>query len=104
MLRRIQASFVLLCLASVPAVAQEPTDDGASSVPAAPPPTAEPPSAVPSPPPQEAKSSTPPSTDPGGWHMELSGYFRAPMAMGISSRPAPDSQDTDMNSPTFGKL
>jgi hypothetical protein len=95
---------VLLCLASVPAVAQEPANDAESSVPSAPPPTAEPPSAVPPPAPQEAKSSTPPSTDPGGWHMELSGYFRAPMALGISSRPAPDSADPDMNSPTYRKL
>jgi hypothetical protein len=36
--------------------------------------------------------------------MELSGYFRAPMAMGISSRPAPDTADQDPNSPTHGKL
>ena len=36
--------------------------------------------------------------------MELSGYFRAPMALGISSRPAPDSLDTTMGSPTMGKL
>ena len=33
MLRRIQASFVLLCLASVPAVAQEPANDAASPAP-----------------------------------------------------------------------
>ncbi len=104
MLRRIQASFVLLCLASVPAVAQEPepANDATSALPSAPPPTAEPP-AIPPAAPQEAKSSAPPS-DPGGWHMELSGYFRAPMAIGISSRPSPDTLDTVMGSPTNGKL
>ena len=39
MLRRFQASFVLLCLASVPAVAQEPepANDAASSAPPPPP-------------------------------------------------------------------
>jgi hypothetical protein len=26
----------------------------------------------------------------GGWHVEVNGYFRAPMALGISSRPNPD--------------
>ncbi len=100
MLRRFQASFVLLCLASAPAFAQEPSDD---APPAAPPPTAEPPSAVPPAAPREEKSTAPPS-EPGGWHMELSGYFRAPMALGISSRPAPDTVDTTAGSPTMGKL
>jgi hypothetical protein len=88
MLRRIQASFVLLCLASVPALAQEPANEAEPPSPA---PTAEQP-AIPPPAPQESKSSAPPA-DPGGWHMELSGYFRTPMAIGISSRQAPDSLD-----------
>ncbi len=38
-------------------------------------------------------ASTEPSVErePEGWHTEVSGYFRAPIALGISSRPAPDN-------------
>jgi hypothetical protein len=32
-----------------------------------------------------------PAADPGSWHTELSGYFRAPIAIGLSSRPGPDN-------------
>ncbi len=34
-----------------------------------------------------------PAGKPGGWEMEVHGYFRAPMAMGISSRPNPETWD-----------
>jgi len=64
MLRRIQASFVLLlCLASVPAVAQE-QEPANEAEPPSPAPTAEQP-AIPPPAPQESKASAPPA-DPGG--------------------------------------
>ena len=42
-----------------------------------------------------------PAAEPTGWHTEFSGYFRAPISMGISSRPGPDdpsgpAQDADL--------
>jgi hypothetical protein len=46
----------------------------AGTGPAAPPPTTE----------------VKPVEQPEGWHTFITGYFRAPMALGISSRPAPD--------------
>src|SRR5215468_9075509 len=88
MLRRLQASFVLLVsLVCFSAAAQEPTNEG---TPAEPPPAAAPaapaaPPLTPAPAPAEAK----PPTEWGGWHTEVSGYFRAPLALGLSSRPGP---------------
>lgn len=32
-----------------------------------------------------------------GWHTEVTGYFRAPAAMGISTRPGPDTRDPATN-------
>ena len=93
MLRRFQASFVLLvCLVSIPAAAAEPADDGPTSeetppaLPTAPPP-APPTAQPPQPPPATAVE---PAPVPGPWHIDVNGYFRAPMALGISSRPGPD--------------
>ena len=45
------------------------------------------------PPPPEAK----PEALLEGWHTEAHGYFRAPMALGISSRPNPDKPDGPSN-------
>jgi hypothetical protein len=49
-----------------------------------------------------ANASTEPAAQPpaaeeksaglGGWHVFVSGYFRAPFAMGLSQRPGPDNQ------------
>src|SRR5882724_6491254 len=76
MLRRFQASFVLLvCLASIPAAAEEEE----------PPPTASQLT------PTTATTQVKPVAELGPWHMEVSGYFRAPVAMGLSSRPGPDN-------------
>jgi hypothetical protein len=82
MLRRLLVSLVVLvCLASVPAAAQEPEEEEAAEEPPQPPPPPPPP--APEPPPVAA-------TGPGSWHIDVNGYFRAPAAMGISSRPGPD--------------
>jgi hypothetical protein len=101
MLRRFQASFVLVvCLVSVRAAAEEPTDEPTSEEPpAAEPPTAQPPirrppaSVTPEEPPAELKpaAEVKPAAEPGSWQTEAHGYFRAPMALGISSRPGPDN-------------
>jgi hypothetical protein len=48
----------------------------AGTEPAAPPPTPE----------------VKPVEQPEGWHTSVTGYFRAPMALGISRRPSPDTQ------------
>jgi hypothetical protein len=75
-----------------PAAAEAPTDEPTSkdrqlaeagTGPAAPPPT-----------PEEK-----PVEQPEGWHTEVHGYFRAPVAMGISSRPNPETWD--QNTLTF---
>jgi len=110
---KLQASFLLLvCLASMRAAAQEPADEGGTAeTPAAPPPSEPPPSEPPpteppltapplptappptAPPPPTAQIEVKPEPEtPSGWHMDVSGYFRAPMALGISSRPGPDNQ------------
>ena len=102
MLRRLRA-FLVLSVVSIPAVtvAEEATDnpttdttvstpdtqsaqlvDAAASVP----PAEASPAPVASPPTTEAK----PEGRFGGWQYEVNGYFRAPMALGISSRPDPD--------------
>src|SRR5688572_21811775 len=120
MLRRLQAFLVYAVWATAtPALAQEPpsaSEDAppapVDSAPAAPPPettpeapadgpaTKEPPAAAAA----TAAASTPgtepkPGTEtkPGAelenWRFFVSGYFRAPMALGISSRPGPDDRD-----------
>jgi hypothetical protein len=84
-LRRLQAFFVLsMCVISSRAAAQEPTDA-----------PEEPTDQRPADEPQLAQVSTEPRAADSaleGWHTEVSGYFRAPIAMGISSRPPPDNQ------------
>jgi hypothetical protein len=48
------------------------------------------------PPPPEAKPPSPPADEPSGdppkpsWDVEFSGYFRAPVMVGVSERPDPD--------------
>ena len=108
MLRRFQTSFgLVVCLVSVRALAQdatdsdapsaeEPTDgDSAKAPPMAQPPAKRPPASVtteaaPSPD-VKVVSEEKPAAEPGGWHTEVHGYFRAPMDLGISSRPGPDN-------------
>jgi hypothetical protein len=75
------------CLVSIPAAAQkstdEPTDEGTSEeAPPAPP--------APPPPPAPAATETKAVAAPSPWHIDVNGYFRAPAALGISSRPGPD--------------
>jgi hypothetical protein len=97
MLRRSQASFVLLvCLMSVRAGAEEPADEDQPpepppALPTAPPP-APPTAQPPQPPPAAAAETKEPVAVPGPWHVDVNGYFRAPMALGISSRPGPDNK------------
>ena len=103
MLRTFRAFFFLgVSVVSIPAAAQEATDK--------PPPSTEPPPAPaptgtlqeegpnpvhtslpgevpPAPPPPTAEAKAPGLLE--GWQTELHGYFRAPMALGISSRPSP---------------
>jgi hypothetical protein len=101
MQRRLQAFFVFeLCLVSVPAAAQGP----AAEEPAAEPPTSlqipdgrppeEAPNAQPPPssvtPPAFVAPEEQPARESGGWHTEITGYFRAPISLGISKRPGPD--------------
>ena len=107
MLRKFQASLVLLTsLVALPAVAEPPTADPTDEAPAE---EAEPPPARPTAPPPAPPTAQPPQPPaaaevepapvPGPWHIDVNGYFRAPMALGISSRPGPDTQD-----PNTGKL
>src|SRR3954468_16698012 len=65
--------------------------------PPAPPPPPPPPAPPPQPPPAAAVE---PAPVPGPWHVDVNGYFRAPMALGISSRPGPDGG----RDPVTGKL
>ena len=62
----------------------------------------EPPPAPPTAPPPAPPTAQPPAAAgrhrgetgrrmPGPWHVDVNGYFRAPMALGISSRPGPDN-------------
>ena len=99
MVRRLQTSLALgLSLLSVSAAAAEALPPAAeeSSAPATEPPAEEPPRAQPPP----TSSLTPPpflppevaaTAEPSGWHTDVTGYFRAPIIMGISSRPGPDN-------------
>ncbi len=99
--RTFQAYVVLVvCLVSIRAAAEEPTDNDTAAAeepadnngPSKAPPTAQPP--APLQPPAVLPVLAPVSEEkpgPGGWRTEVHGYFRAPMAMGISSRPGPDN-------------
>jgi hypothetical protein len=98
MLRRFQASFVLLlCLVSIPAAAGEPTDGSTTERASEEPPAAAPPATALAPAtataPTEVKpiEEVKPVAEPGPWQIEVNGYFRAPVAAGISSRPGPDN-------------
>lgn len=106
-LRRLQAFFLLLsgvCVVSVRAAAEEPKDKAASK--SAQTVQAETETGAPSGagtpaekgtnPPHTTPSSEPPPEPQAprpleGWHTEITGYFRAPVTMGISSRPNPDT-------------
>jgi hypothetical protein len=117
--RRFQASLVLaVSLASIRAVAEEPADedtagaarasdtsdkaaDTSDETPPVKPRPAKPPTAQPPAEPAPLATDVKPPAEPEpSWHTEVHGYFRAPMALGISSRPSPDGgQD-----PNTGKL
>src|SRR6185437_14710205 len=103
MLRTFRAFVMLVvCLVSVRAAADEPTEKSAdeetapdeekllAAPPKTPPPTAQPKT---EPPPIAAAptEAVEPAAEPGAWHTGVNGYFRAPMALGISSRPGPDN-------------
>ena len=104
MLRRLQAFFVLaVCFVSIPAAAEGSADQPAPKAPqvaqaatgtpaeeGSNPPAGETPPTEP-PPPTSPPTETKPVAEPEGWHTEISGYFRAPIALGISSRPGPDN-------------
>lgn len=104
MLRPFQACSVLgLCLVSISAAAQGPTIEQATPEPEQPAteqptderppeeaPRAQPPPSSVTPPPFVPPEEQP-AAEPTGWHTEFSGYFRAPISMGISSRPGPDT-------------
>jgi hypothetical protein len=81
MLPRLQAVLVLgVSLVAIPATAQEPTFDGeqpAEVAPVAPQPATE----------------LKPDEQPEGWQTFVSGYFRAPLALGISRRRDPNDPD-----------
>jgi hypothetical protein len=94
--RRLRAFIVSwVCVVAIPAAAQEPTeeptsDDGEAARAG----TEEAEDAKPA---QEEPAQEPPAQEqPEGWHTEISGYFRAPVTLGISSRPGPD----DMTGPS----
>jgi hypothetical protein len=99
MRRRLQTSLALgLSLLSVSAAAEEASPPAAeeSAAPATESPAEEPPRAQPPPtsslvPPPFAPPETEVPPQPSGWHTDVTGYFRAPIIMGISSRPGPDN-------------
>jgi len=69
------ASALVLGLAAVPAWAVEPSDEhGAADEDAA-----------------RVSSEPPAPSEPEGWHTQITGYFRAPVSLGVSSRPGPDN-------------
>lgn len=93
--------MVVVCLVPFRALAEqaasaEETGDDAPAPPAVPtavPPEAAPPRAQP----QPAYGNPPEKpAEPSAWHTEITGYFRAPISLGISSRPGPD----DPNGPS----
>jgi hypothetical protein len=102
------------CALTVPAFAEEP-DEPADAEPAAAPPDVEKPAAAAPTPavaaaaPNTKEAATPPDATPAPppakpwyqeWHTEVTGYFRAPISMGISSRPNPD----DMKGPKHSQV
>src|SRR6266700_3007540 len=95
MLRRFQSSvFVLLVsFTAISAAAQEPAGEGAAtpSPPPAPPPAPPPPAESPLAPPSAPVGNAPaPAAGASPWQIEVNGYFRAPMSMGLSQRRGPD--------------
>ena len=122
MLRRLQAFLVLgMCLVSIPAAAQDATDKPAADEPADKPPEKAPPAGKARPKPKaasdqpaDAEQAAPPKDQPTdavppppppaapakpawqeGWETFATGYFRAPLALGISNRARPDQPKTD---------
>jgi len=103
MQRTFRASVVLLvCLVSIRAVAEEPTEKSADEETApdeekllAPPPKTPPPTAQPKtePPPIATAPTEPvePAAEPGSWHTGVNGYFRAPMDLSVSQRVQPQT-------------
>jgi hypothetical protein len=94
MSRRFPVLFVLgLGLISIPAAADEPTDKSTSSD--AEPPSAAPSPAAPAPTAPPLASEVKPVEQKGAWYQNwetsVTGYFRAPLALGLSSRPSPDN-------------
>jgi hypothetical protein len=104
MLRKISSCLVLgVCAASLPAAAQttvDSTSEGPQSAsadseqPAEEKPTQNKPAET------EPAESAPAENKSDGWHTEISGYFRAPVTIGTSSRPRPD----DMAGPSKTQL
>lgn len=105
MLRRSRGFLVLaLSVLSIPALAAEeetteaPASEATQSAPASPAPAATTDTTAPS----DATVATPPAVELKaeekheglleGWRTEVHGYFRAPMTLGISSRPNPDAE------------
>ena len=113
MLRRSLALLFGVSVVSITAVAvaEEDIDTSTADDAAADSPDAgqEPSSATPSVPPSptqvsdrkiEAEAETQIEEVPTGWNTEIHGYFRAPMTLGISSRPNPDQvNQLDPNNP-----
>jgi hypothetical protein len=111
MLRRLRAFLVLgVSVVSIPAVAAE---EEATDTPTSDNPTSDAQSAqvgaaaasVTSTPMRTAPVAPPPTTEAKpegpleGWQLEVHGYFRAPMALGISSRPNPDQMTNPDGTP-----
>jgi hypothetical protein len=91
MLRRCRVFCVLaLVLISNRAAADEPTDKPTSND-TEPPPAASPPPTVLAPPVTDSKPVQPNDAWYKNWQTSVTGYFRAPLALGISSRPNPDN-------------
>ncbi len=79
---------------ATPAASEESTDKPTSEKPATQPTSKDRQEAPASPPESSAPPPTPtekPAEQPGGWQTFVSGYFRAPFAMGFSPRPGPDN-------------
>ncbi len=98
--RLVQLLVLGSCLFSLSATAEEPgADSGDAPAPTDERPPEEAPRAQPPPssvtPPAFVPPLEQPSAEPTGWRTEVHGYFRAPVSLGISSRPGPD----DMNGP-----
>jgi hypothetical protein len=100
--RRLGMSVLVgVCLVSLSVAAEEPAEDqSATDQPSDERPPTEAPRAQPPPssvtPPAFVPPAEQPAADPTGWRTEVHGYFRAPVSLGISSRPSPD----DPNGPS----